>query len=279
VKPLDTLQKHYIEYLIEAWGLGTILLCAGIYATVLFYPASPVHRAIANPLLLRVCMGLAMGTTIFLVVRSPWGRRSGAHFNPAVTFTFYRLGKVKPWDAIFYGLFQLFGGLVGVFLARLVLHEAFSGEPIHYIATVPGKAGVTGALIAELLVATLTMFVVQSLSNRPKLSPITPKVVGVLVVFYIILVSPYSGFSMNPARTLASAIPSGIWTAIWLYLVAPVSGMLLGAELYLRLNPHKTVRCGKLWYDHTTPCGRGDRQGTTPCIFCENGLLSSRLRL
>jgi glycerol uptake facilitator-like aquaporin len=47
-------------------------------------------------------MGIAMGVTIVGSVLSPWGKQSGAHFNPAVTFTFYRLGKVEKWDAVFY---------------------------------------------------------------------------------------------------------------------------------------------------------------------------------
>lgn len=277
MKPLDTLQKHVVEYLIEAWGLGTLLFCAGIYATLLFYPASPIHQLIPDPFIRRVTMGIAMGATIYSIIASPWSRRSGAHLNPAVTFTFYRLGRVKLWDALFYMLFQFLGGLLGILLAQLILKEAFTAKPVQYIVTVPGRAGVTAAFTAEFLVSTLTMFVVQSLSNHPRLSPITPKVVGLLVVCYFIFASPYSGFSMNPARTIASALPSGIWTATWLYLVAPISGMVLGVELYLRLHPRPRVRCGKLWYDHTTPCGRADRRGTTPCIFCENRSPASQL--
>ena len=63
-------------------------------------------------------MGLAMGATIMTIVLSPWGKQPGAHFNPAVTFTFYRLGKVTPQgDALFYRIAQLSGALAGVALA------------------------------------------------------------------------------------------------------------------------------------------------------------------
>ena len=47
-------------------------------------------------------MGLAMGLTAIGIIYSPWGKQSGAHLNPAVTLTFFRLGKVAPWDAVFY---------------------------------------------------------------------------------------------------------------------------------------------------------------------------------
>ncbi|APB32757.1 pore-forming membrane protein MIP family channel protein [Gloeomargarita lithophora Alchichica-D10] len=270
--PQQLLAKHWPEYLIEAWGLGILMVAAGTLATVLFSTASPVHQAIPNPFVQQVLMGLGMGLTVFFVVSSPWGRRSGAHFNPAVTLTFYQLGKVKAGDALFYSLFQVLGGLAGVLLVRVVFGQAFTAQPVQYVVTVPGKAGIPGAVLAELLVATVTMFVVQVLSNQPRLAPITPKVVALLVMGAVIWAAPYSGFSTNPARTIASALPAGVWTAVWLYLMVPTVGMVLGAQLYLVLYSHrsKPVRCGKLWYDDTTPCGRSDGRGTTRCIFCED---------
>jgi hypothetical protein len=48
-----------------------------------------------------------------------------------------------------------------------------------------------------------------------------------------------SGFGMNPARSFASALPSGVWTAFWIYLTIPFAGMLLAAELYLLVEKNK----------------------------------------
>jgi aquaporin Z len=59
-------------------------------------------------------MGLAMGATAIAIVISLWGKRSGGHFNPAITLTFYRLGKVEFWDAWFYVTAQFLGALSGV---------------------------------------------------------------------------------------------------------------------------------------------------------------------
>jgi aquaporin Z len=60
--------------------------------------------------------------------------------------------------------------------------------------------------------------------------------------------------SMNPARTLASATPAGVWTALWIYFTAPPIGMLLAAEVYLRLKGEHRVFCAKLHHHNTKRC-------------------------
>lgn len=83
-------------------------------------------------------MGMAMGSTAIAIIFSPFGKRSGAHFNPAVTLTYYRLGEVEPWDAAFYTLFQFVGGTAGVLVASLVLGNLVAHRSVNYAATVPG---------------------------------------------------------------------------------------------------------------------------------------------
>ena len=60
--------------------------------------------------------------------------------------------------------------------------------------------------------------------------------------------------SMNPARTLASAVPAGVWTGLWVYFTAPPAGMLLAAEAYLRLSGRRSVRTAKLYHDDRKRC-------------------------
>ena len=64
----------------------------------------------------RVFTGICMGLTAIALIHSPWGKRSGAHMNPAVTLTFLRLGHIAPWDAAFYIAAQFIGGTLGVLL-------------------------------------------------------------------------------------------------------------------------------------------------------------------
>ncbi len=109
----------------EAALLGLFMVSAGLLGTLLEYPRSPVHQAIPDAFLRRLLMGLAMGLTAIGLIYSPWGKQSGAHFNPAVTWTFWRLGKVKLWDAIWYTVAQFAGGLYAVVLVGAVLDQPF----------------------------------------------------------------------------------------------------------------------------------------------------------
>ncbi len=109
----DVLKNHWPEYLIEGACLGLFMISAFTFATILEHPASPLHRAVPTPLFRRFLMGLAMGGTAIAIIYSPWGKRSGAHINPSTTLTFFRLGKIEKWDALFYVASQFLGGLVG----------------------------------------------------------------------------------------------------------------------------------------------------------------------
>lgn len=103
----DALGRHWPEYLMEAAGLGLFMLSAVAFATVIEHPASPVRAAIENSWYRRIPMGVAMGLTAIGIIYSPRGRRSGAHINPAVTLTFYRLGKIAHWDMVL--IFSIIG--------------------------------------------------------------------------------------------------------------------------------------------------------------------------
>jgi aquaporin Z len=106
---------HWPEYLMEALGLGLFMMSAGGFATLLWAEGSPVRAAVPSDLARRAVMGVAMGLTAVVNIYSPWGRRSGAHLNPATTLTFWRLGKVSGRDAVFYVAAQFAGGTIGVY--------------------------------------------------------------------------------------------------------------------------------------------------------------------
>jgi aquaporin Z len=240
------LLDHWPEYAIEAWALGMFMISAAVFATLFDYPNSPLHRAIADDDLRRLCVGIAMGLTAIGLIYSPWGRRSGAHMNPAVTLTFLRLGKIRGRDAAFYTLFQLVGGTLGVALSIIVIGDAFAMPPVNHAVTVPGPAGVAIAFAAELVISALMMFTILAVSNDARIEKFTGLAAGVLVASFITFEGPLSGMSINPARTFASAFPSGVWTHFWLYILAPIAGMQLGALLHqVRAGP-RGVGCAKL---------------------------------
>ena len=248
------LKNHWPEYLMEGAELCLFMISACVLTVVLFHPVSPIAQEIHNELVRRLLMGIAMGSTAIAIIFSPLGKRSGAHFNPAVTLTFLRLGKVKAHDAIFFILFQFAGAIAGVLLASLLPGNLITHQSVNYAATVPGRGGALPAFIAELVISFILMSVVLAISNNTRLSRWTGLFVGTLVAIYITLESPISGMSMNPARTFGSASVGNIWTSLWIYFTAPLIGMFLAAEAYHRLNPNSRVGCAKLHHHNDKRC-------------------------
>lgn len=251
---METFRKHLPEYLMEAAELGIFMIAAGVFTCVFEYPGSPIHQAIPNGDVRRLLTGVIMSSVAMSLIYSPWGKQSGAHMNPAVTLTFYRLGKVKRQDAIFYILFQCLGGLLGIYLVALLLGQVFTQPPVNYIVTVPGTLGWVVALLGELVIAFVMMLTVLLASNNKQLNRFTGLFVGFLVVVYIYFEAPISGFGMNPARSFASAFPAQIWTAFWLYMIVPPLGMLLASEVYQYMFGKRAVKCAKLHHDNHKRC-------------------------
>jgi aquaporin Z len=231
------------------------MFVAGSVAVVLLRLPAPAGRALVDhPLLQRLIFGTAMGLTAMAIVYSPWGRRSGAHINPALTQTYYLLGKSEPWDAAFYVAAQFLGGAFGLALAASVHGAAIADPSIHFIVTRPGVAGVGGAFAAEFAMAFALMSVVLGVSNSTRFMKFTGVCAGLLVMLYITFEAPLSGMSLNPARTFASALAASDWTAIWVYFTAPPLGMGLAALTYVRLRGSRAVRCAKLYHTDDVPC-------------------------
>lgn len=251
---------HWPEYLSEATLLCLYMLSACTCTTLLHHPASPIARHIHRPFARRALTGLLMGLTGIALIYSPLGQRSGAHMNPASTLTYFLLAKIKPLDAAFYILAQFLGGLTGVLLARPLLRDASAHPAINHAPTQPGLRTLPHfwAFLAELLLPFGMMTLVLHATNNAELAPYTGLLAGSLVALYITLEAPISGMSMNPARTLASAIPSRIYRGLWIYFTAPLAGMLLAALVFTR-SPAHHVYCAKL-----------NHEGDHACIFnCE----------
>jgi aquaporin Z len=250
----DAIALHWPEYLFEGIELGLFMLAACSFGTLLFYSGSTVVSHIPSSAVRLVFMGLAMGASAIAIILSPMGRRSGAHFNPIVSFTFFCLGRMHRLDALFYVVAQFMGGALGVLAARLLLGAHLASPSVRYVVTIPGHYGVPAAFLAESFMGLLTMTVVLQSGNRAGLSRFTWLLVGLLVMLYVIAFSSVSGFSLNPARTLSSAIFARVWTAMWLYLSAPLLGMLLAATLYALTSGSEAVLCAKIYHDLHSPC-------------------------
>ena len=251
---IGSLRLHWPEYLMEASLLGAFMVSACLFGALYEFPHSPVRHAIASQLLRRVLMGLSMGLTAIAVIYSPWGKQSGAHINPSVTLAFLRLGKVTVWDAVFYIASQFAGAVLGVVLVARFLGKELADPAVRYVVTVPGDHGLWVAWLAEFIIAFGMMSTVLYFSNHHRLDRYTGLFAGLLVATYIAIEAPFSGMSMNPARTFGSGFSAEVWSGLWVYLTAPPLAMLTAAEIYLWRKGRLAVKCCKLHHSNDQRC-------------------------
>ncbi len=261
----EATRDHWREYLMEAGGLGAFMISACVFTAAIEHPSSLIRQWIDNVLVRRMIIGIGMGLTAIGLIHSPWGKQSGAHLNPSVTITFLRLGKLARTDAFFYVIAQFVGADAGVLVSGVFLRRWISHPAVNYAVTVPGPAGTAAAFAAELIISLLLMTVILFVSNSKSFPTLTGILAGILIATYITLEAPLSGMSMNPARTLGSALSSHVWKEWWVYFTAPPIGMLTAAELHLRLRGASGVICAKLHHQNNKRCifHCGFRQTTT----------------
>ncbi|CAI0388484.1 unnamed protein product [Linum tenue] len=169
-----------------------------------------------------VAGGLIVTVMIYAV-----GHISGAHMNPAVTTAFAAV-RHFPWKQVpFYAAAQLGGAIAASFTLRVLLH------PIENVGTTSPAGSEFRALVMEIVVTFSMMFVTSAVATDTKaVGELAGMAVGSAVCITSILAGPVSGGSMNPARTLGPAIASSHYKGLWVYLVGPITGTMLGALSY-----------------------------------------------
>ena len=250
----DALRAHWREYLMEGAELAALMLGTCVWGTLFYSRESPLKGLDIPGALDSVLMGIAIALTIFLIIGSPFGRRSGAHCNPAVTLTFLWLGRIHRWDAAWYVSAHFTGAVAGVLAARQILGTRLSAAPVRYMVTLPGSYGSAIAFLWEFLLSALLMGTVLYASNHRLLTRFTPLFVALLTVLYYAFSSSISGFSVNPARSFSSALFAWVWQGIWIYFLAPCLGMLTAAALYVRIMGRNRVYCAKVFHDRRSIC-------------------------
>ncbi|MBC8154047.1 MAG: aquaporin [Bacteroidetes bacterium] len=239
----QTFRKKWPVYLIEAWALGTFMLMASLVVIVVEHPAMPVRAVISSPLLRRAIIGVCMGLTAISLIYSRWGKRSGAHLNPAVTIAQWRLNRITAADALAYIGAQFAGGSLAVALLHGLMPYFMTHPTVNDVVTVPGSAGIWVALAFEFGMAFVLLTMVLALSNSRRLAPYTGYFVGLLVALYITFEAPFSGMSINPARTVSSALSANLWTGWWIYFMGPIAGMSLAGWLYRQRYRRRYGEC------------------------------------
>jgi aquaporin Z len=167
-------------------------------------------------------VALTFGLVVLAMIYTV-GDISGAHLNPAVTLGFFAARRFSGALVLPYIASQILGALAASGLMRLLFptHATLGG-------TLPAGPA-SQSFILEIVLTAILMFVILSVSTGAKERGITAGiVVGSVIAFEAMFAGPICGASMNPARSIAPALISGNLLSLWIYLVAPVSGALLG---------------------------------------------------
>ena len=171
-------------------------------------------------------VALAFGLVVTLVVAST-GHLGGAHINPAVTLGFWSVRRFPARDVLPYIVAQCLGAIAASALSTWLV-----GPVGNFGATVPSLP-IPQSFVVEFGYTALLGFVIMGVATDER-SPtaVAPFAIGATVFAGALVTGPLTGGSFNPARTLGPAVVGGVWTAHWLYWVAPILGMLAGMGGY-----------------------------------------------
>ena len=212
--------------------VGTfILVFGGTAVAVAAILARPTAGAAYDSLAVALAFGLALAIVVGAI-----GHVSGAHVNPAVTLGMAATGKF-PWN---YVPIYIGAQLVGAVLAALATWVTFGGagarSEASLAATYPAQGvGDLQAFVVEILITFILVFVVMAVATDGRApAAIAPIAVGFALAVGVLIGGPVTGGSVNPARSLGPMLVAGDFTSVWLYILGPIIGGVLGALLYDR---------------------------------------------
>ncbi len=173
--------------------------------------------------------GLAIGTMVSAV-----GHISGGHFNPAVTVGAWVTRRIGHADAVAYIATQLIGGMAGAAVLRLVVPpDRWGPAALGATLVAPGLSDAQ----AIALEAVLTFFLVwvvfaTALDPEGAFGKVAGLAIGFVIAMDIMMGGPFTGASMNPARSFGPAVTAGVYQGLWVYFIGPVIGGTLAALTY-----------------------------------------------
>ena len=143
---------------------------------------------------------------------------------------------------------QVAGAIGAAQLLKLVLGKIYAHPTVNYTVTqpVPLPRGELLAFAGEFVISFILMLVLLLALHSQKLKTITGWLIGVLLALYIVYETPYSGMSLNPARTLGSAVAAGKYHGLWVYWVAPSLATWLATVLFRRFYHGEDLECAIL---------------------------------
>ncbi|GAB3826355.1 MIP/aquaporin family protein [Hymenobacter jeollabukensis] len=241
------LRRHWSHYLTEAAGVAAFLACTSVSSVLINHPDLPLRAWLGENELLRRCvLALVAGLVVVGITYIPWGQRSGAHINPAVTLAFWHLGSLRGADAFWYIVAQCAGAVAAGPLLSWALQRWYAHPDVNFNLTEPGPAGAGVAVLAEVVISGVLMWVLLYALHTERLRRFTGWLIGALIAAYVVVEAPLSGMSLNPARSLGAAVGAGRYEHLWIYWLAPIPAMWLAAVLFQRQHQGAPLACAVL---------------------------------
>ncbi|HEV3410974.1 MAG TPA: aquaporin [Puia sp.] len=223
--------RNKLVYIYLSECIGTALLVAIGLSIVVFNngDGSPILSLVPDPGARRALTGFFFGCTGCCITLSPVGRISGAHINPIVSFAFWLRHRLFVSHLIGYVLAQLIGSILGALPLLLWGHQ---GASVGYGNTVPLAGKIPGAFAGETITSFLLVAGIFFFTGHRNLRRFTPFLMPPLYCAMVYAEGALSGTSTNPARSLGPSVVSEIWTAWWLYWLAPLTGAVLAVWFF-----------------------------------------------
>jgi len=166
------------------------------------------------------------------IVVYAFGKYSMAHFNPAVTIAFFITKHVKGRQLPYYFAAQAVGAFMGSIFVLLVM-----GDYANLGTNYPNPTSTVEANVSyEILASIFLMGVIYIVVHFKKLGKLTGVAIGGIIALDVLFFGLVSGASMNPIRSLAPAVISGMTGDLWLYLTTPFIGTIIVAAIYKVLS-------------------------------------------
>ncbi|MGZ4677613.1 MAG: aquaporin Z [Acidimicrobiia bacterium] len=224
-----------------AEAVGTLILVVGGPGTAVLATGGFFDSGSVGVLGVAIAFGLSLLCAAYAI-----GSISGCHINPAVTLGLWAIKKTESKDVPFYLGGQIVGGIVGAAIIWVVANgiDGFSAKASGFAANgygkhSPGGFPIGSAILVEVVFTALFLFVIASTSRRSMAPGFTGITIGLMLTLIHLVTIPVDNTSVNPARSLATAIFQGGWALeqVWVFIVFPIVGGMLGALIWRALVP------------------------------------------
>ena len=178
-------------------------------------------------------IAFAFGLSIVAMAYSI-GNVSGCHINPAVSFAMLITGKLETKDFIGYIVAQFIGAIAGAGVLTLIFGSNESLGTNGFGAASAMNSSMGTAFLVEVILTFVFILAILGVTSKIENSSISGLVIGLTLTLVHILGIPFTGTSVNPARSLGPALFAGgeALSQVWVFIVAPLVGAAIAAFVY-----------------------------------------------